>query len=137
MSGFVRLTTSEEETRRLGAELLPLLHPGLLVRLSGGLGAGKTTLVRGILEAAGWTQGVRSPTFSLLQVYDAAEPPILHADLYRVASAVGIGLEDYADTHALLVEWPDRLGRFLDDLESLSIHLEWQDDARLITVELG
>ncbi|RYG26196.1 tRNA (adenosine(37)-N6)-threonylcarbamoyltransferase complex ATPase subunit type 1 TsaE, partial [bacterium] len=51
---------------------------------------------------------VRSPTFNLLQSFDT-EPPVLHADLYRVASAEGTGLEDYLDTHIVLVEWPDRL----------------------------
>lgn len=104
---------SEAETRALGAQLAQQLKPGDIVRLEGPLGAGKTTLVRGLLEALGHEGPVRSPTFNLLQAFDT-DPPVLHADLYRVASAEGTGLEDYLDTHIVLVEWPDRLPE--DDL---------------------
>lgn len=99
---------NEEATRALGAALARRLRPGDLVRLDGPLGAGKTTLVRGLLEALGHTGPVRSPTFNLLQAFDT-DPPVLHADLYRVASAEGTGIEDYLDSHVVLVEWPDRL----------------------------
>ena len=98
----------EAATRALGASLARRLRPGDLVRLEGPLGAGKTTLVRGLLEALGHPGPVRSPTFNLLQAFDT-DPPVLHADLYRVAGAEGTGLEDYLDTHVVLVEWPDRL----------------------------
>ncbi len=102
------LLPDEAATRALGAALARRLRPSDLVRLEGPLGAGKTTLVRGLLEALGHQGPVRSPTFNLLQTFDT-DPPVLHADLYRVASAEGTGLEDYLDTHVVLVEWPDRL----------------------------
>lgn len=103
------LLPDEAATLALGRVIARRLRPGDLVRLEGPLGAGKTTLVRGLLAELGWTGPVRSPTFNLLHVYPT-DPPVVHADLYRVASAEGTGLEDYAETHVLLVEWSDRLG---------------------------
>ena len=76
---------------------------------------------------------VRSPTFNLLHVYPTV-PPVLHADLYRVTSADGLGLEDYEETHVLLVEWADRLGPSSPDegLVTLGFHPEGRKaDVRL------
>ena len=75
--------------------------------MEGELGAGKTTWVRGLLAAYGFEGPVRSPTFNLIQTFDTL-PPVMHADLYRVKSYEGIGLEDYLETHLCLIEWPDR-----------------------------
>lgn len=99
----------ESETEGLGAWLAAHVRAGEVVRLEGPLGAGKTTLARGLLRALGHVGPVRSPTFNLLHVY-ATTPPVVHADLYRVASAEGTGLEDYLDDHVALIEWSDRLG---------------------------
>ncbi|MER3496007.1 MAG: tRNA (adenosine(37)-N6)-threonylcarbamoyltransferase complex ATPase subunit type 1 TsaE, partial [Armatimonadota bacterium] len=74
--------------------------------LSGELGAGKTVFARGFLGALGWEGAVRSPTYPILHPYPTS-PPVLHADLYRLSSAEGIGVEDYESTHILLIEWPD------------------------------
>ncbi len=120
----------EPATRALGAALAARLQPGDLVRLEGPLGAGKTTLVRGLLEALGHQGPVRSPTFNLLQAFET-NPPILHADLYRVASAEGTGLEDYLDTHVVLVEWPDRLP---DDSDHWHIEIAFEGDGRVATI---
>ncbi|MFN3729507.1 MAG: tRNA (adenosine(37)-N6)-threonylcarbamoyltransferase complex ATPase subunit type 1 TsaE [Fimbriimonadaceae bacterium] len=92
-------------TELLGRALLRVLEPGHAVFLHGPLGAGKTTLVRGALREAGYSGDVRSPTFALMVPY-ATQPPILHADFYRVSSAAGLGLEDYAADHVLWMEWP-------------------------------
>lgn len=100
------------------------------MRLEGPLGAGKTTLVRGLLEALGHEGPVRSPTFNLLQAFDT-DPPVLHADLYRVSSAEGTGLEDYLDTHVVLVEWPDRLP---DDPEHWRVEIAFEGEGRKATV---
>lgn len=117
--------------RALGARLSERWKAGDLVLLEGPLGAGKTTLVRGVLEALGHRGGVRSPTFNLLQVY-ATHPPVLHADLYRLTSADGLGLEDYCDDHLCLIEWPDRLG----DIEgAIRVRIEFEGEGR--TVEVG
>jgi tRNA threonylcarbamoyl adenosine modification protein YjeE len=98
----------EAATRMLGAEFALNLKVGDVVLLEGPLGAGKTTFVKGIVEALGYGGFVRSPTFNLLQAFDTT-PPVLHADLYRVKSAAGLGIEEYLDTHVCLIEWPDRL----------------------------
>ena len=121
----------EAATRALGAALARRLAPGDLVRLEGPLGAGKTTLVRGLLEALGHKGPVRSPTFNLLQAFDT-EPPVLHADLYRVASAEGTGLEDYLDTHLVLVEWPDRLG---EDEGHWRVEIGFEGEGRVARVK--
>lgn len=105
-------TTSAAETERLAAELARDLTPGDVVLLSGELGSGKTTFVRGAAQALGVTQPVTSPTFTIGQRYPAAAPVayVSHIDLYRLASLQDEDpdlLVDYiaADT-ITFVEWP-------------------------------
>ncbi len=103
----------EAGLRALGRQLAPLLRPGDVVALSGALGAGKTTLARAILRALGHDGDVPSPTFTLAQSYDQLAPPLLHVDLYRLedaAEAEALALDDWLETGALLLEWPERLG---------------------------
>ena len=107
----------------LGARLAAKFTAGDVVLLSGELGAGKTTLVRGVLAGLGWTGEVRSPTFSLIQTYET-ELPVLHADLYRLKSAEGIGLEEEAHGRLALIEWPDRLGAVLHGTWVIDIAFE-------------
>jgi tRNA threonylcarbamoyladenosine biosynthesis protein TsaE len=109
-NGGVHLAT-EADTLALGARLAGLLSAGDVVGLSGELGAGKTTLVRGLLRALGYEGEVRSPTFNLIQEF-ATEPPVCHVDLYRLETAAQVadlGLRDYS-SFVLLVEWPERGG---------------------------
>jgi len=98
---------SEQEMHELARLLVRGWKAGDVVLLEGPLGAGKTTFVRGALKALGWFGDVRSPSFNLLQIYET-EPQVAHADLYRVKSADGIGLEAYLDSHLCFIEWPDR-----------------------------
>lgn len=100
---------SEEETLEFGRTVLAkLLRPGDCVALVGVLGAGKTTLVRGILEGLGHEGPARSPTFNLIQTYDL-EFPVLHADLYRLQAGAPLDdLSDHLVTSITLIEWPDR-----------------------------
>ena len=126
-------SASEAETRSAGAWLASRLRSGDVVLLEGPLGAGKTTLVRGVLEALGHKGPVRSPTFNLLQLFETA-PPILHADLYRVKSAHGIGLEDYLETHVSLIEWPDRLGGLLEPALCRRDRISFEGDGRRIEI---
>ena len=100
-------------TTALGARIGACLHVSEAVCLSGDLGAGKTTLARGAIEA--WT-GVReeapSPTFTLVQAYEGPRGELWHVDLYRlkrVEEAWELGLEDAFGQAACLIEWPDRL----------------------------
>jgi tRNA threonylcarbamoyladenosine biosynthesis protein TsaE len=101
-------------TDALAARLAPALAPGMVVWLRGGLGAGKTTLVRGVLRALGHTGRVRSPTFTLLEPYNPAKFPVYHFDFYRFSSARewrDAGFEDYfRGAGVCLVEWPELAG---------------------------
>jgi tRNA threonylcarbamoyladenosine biosynthesis protein TsaE len=115
-------TTAASETERIGAELARTLAPGDVVLISGELGTGKTTFVRGAARALGVTDPVTSPTFTIGQRYTAAPPVafVSHVDLYRLASLHDEDpdlLADYigADT-ITFVEWPDAGGRELADL---------------------
>lgn len=118
--------------KRLVRRILSDSSPSV-VHLSGELGAGKTTLVRGMLAEMGVTEGVRSPTFTLMQVY-GTEPPILHVDLYRVKSYQGLGLEDYLDSHLLLIEWPDRAEGLLPADEVWKIQIDFAGEGRRVSV---
>lgn len=118
--------------KELGTTLAKRFQAGDVVFLSGELGAGKTTLVRGILGGLGWDQEVRSPTFNLLHTYPNLAPPVLHADLYRVAGWQGIGIEDYLDTHLCLIEWPDRAAGLVNAGQAWRIEIEFADEGRLV-----
>ena len=109
-----RLTTSAGETEEAGARLAAELRPGDVVLVSGELGAGKTTLVRGAARALGVTEPVTSPTFVVGHLYEGAAARVAHLDLYRLA-----GLEDedpgllepyFGDDTISFVEWPEHGG---------------------------
>lgn len=124
---------SETDMRAYGATLLAKLRPGDVVLLYGDLGAGKTTLVRGVLEALKFEKSVRSPTFNLLQTFPT-DPPILHADLYRVGGTAGLGLEDYLDTHISFIEWPDRAGDLLRPEACWRLTIDFIPEGRRVTL---
>lgn len=100
----------EVATAAFGAALARALEPGLVVYLRGELGAGKTTLARALIQSLVASARVRSPTYTLIESYDDAIPPIHHLDLYRIVDADEIellGLRELVDGGAvLLVEWP-------------------------------
>ena len=109
------MTASPEETAALAAGLAARLEPGDVVAVSGELGAGKTTFVRGAARALGVTDPVSSPTFTLGHRY-AARTPVAHLDLYRLAglSPEEWGdLEPYFDGAVVFVEWPEHAGDWL------------------------
>lgn len=119
--------------RDYASKLLHYWNSGVTVLLHGDLGAGKTTFVRGALEALGQTEPVRSPTFNLIQTFDT-DPPVMHADLYRVESAQDIGIEEYLETHLCFVEWPDRLKGLLDPTLCWNVQIEFDEPGRKVTV---
>jgi len=118
----------------LAAEVGRAWGPGDMILLTGELGAGKTTFVRGYLRSLGVTDPVRSPTFNLIQMFDTV-PPVVHVDLYRVASSAGLGLEDTAETHVTLVEWPDRLGPMVRTEDCWTVTIEVAGQGRKVVVK--
>lgn len=112
-------TTSAAETEAVGARIAERLRLGDLVVVSGDLGAGKTTLIRGACRALGVAEPVTSPTFTIGQRYLGGRMPVSHLDLYRLESLEGEDpalLDDYVNPDSVaFVEWPaagaERLGR--------------------------
>ena len=125
---------------RLGGRIAAQIRAGDVVSLEGALGAGKTTLARAILSALGHDGEVPSPTFTILQEYPATDPPVVHADFYRLQhpdEVHELGLDDYRDGAALLAEWPDHAGGFETEPACLRIMLESVGEGRVATVEGG
>lgn len=116
-----------------GKELVSLLKVADVVLLDGPLGAGKTTLVRGLLTGLDYHGAVRSPTFNLIQTFET-NPPVMHADLYRLKGSLGIGLEDYLDTHLCLLEWPDRALDLISPEECWRVRIAFHEEGRDVTV---
>lgn len=130
------LTAMEAFGKRIAARL----RAGDVVALNGGLGAGKTTLARSIIAALGHVGEVPSPTFTIIETYDALNPPLVHADFYRLddpAEAEELGLDDYRDGAALIAEWPDHAGGFAHETGCLSITIEIVGEGRQAIVEPG
>jgi tRNA threonylcarbamoyladenosine biosynthesis protein TsaE len=132
---------SAAETEALGARLAERLKPGDVVVVSGDLGAGKTTLIRGACRALGVSEPVTSPTFTIGQRYGGGRLPVSHLDLYRLRSLEGEDpalLDDYLGPDGVaFVEWPaageGRLGR-----PALSVRLTHGDgERRTVEIESG
>jgi tRNA threonylcarbamoyladenosine biosynthesis protein TsaE len=126
---------------RLAAAVLAADEPGaLLVTLSGELGAGKTTLVGGLLAALGHDGPARSPTYTLVEPYRLAGRDVSHCDLYRLrdpSELDDLGLRDLRSPRGLLlVEWPEKAEGRLGTAD-LALRLEYQGDGRRAVVEAG
>ncbi len=130
----------ETATGRLAMDIAVTLLPDDLITLSGDLGAGKTTLARGIIRflANDERLEVPSPTFTLLQLYELPRFPVVHADLYRVktlAELAELGWEEAAEGAAVMVEWPERAAAFIqaDRLDiSFSVRSDLPPNARQV-----
>jgi tRNA threonylcarbamoyladenosine biosynthesis protein TsaE len=129
--------TSEKEMLGLGARLSRLLHGEGVVHLSGGLGAGKTTLCRGILRAMGHSGAVKSPTFTLVEPYQISGSEVYHFDLYRLADPGEleyIGIDEYFGNNKLcLIEWPEKAIGYLPQ-HDLEIIIDVLGEKRIIGV---
>ncbi len=115
MSAVFRLDLPDEAaTLELGARLAGALAPGLAIWLRGDLGAGKTTLTRGLLRELGFTGRVKSPTYTLVELYSFPRFNLYHFDLYRFADPdewEDAGFREYFNPGSVcLVEWPDKGG---------------------------
>ncbi len=127
-----------DATEKFGAELWARLPEKALVFLHGDLGAGKTTLVRGLLRAAGVIGAIKSPTYAVIEEYSVAERKIFHFDLYRLADAEElewIGIDDYLNQNALcFVEWADK-GEGVLPKADVNITLTTQNDGRILEID--
>ena len=136
-----QIARSEQDTEDLGARLARARPGGrelAVVFLSGELGAGKTTLVRGFLRAQHVTAPVRSPTYTLVELYRLEELTVLHADLYRLrdpGELDALGLREWAQEGYLwFIEWPER-GRGHLPPPDLSLTLSVLSDAHAVDFE--
>jgi len=136
---LTRFLPDEAATIALGAELLDLLTGAPVVFLHGQLGAGKTTLVRGILRALGHGGSVKSPTYTLLEPYDVGGRTIYHFDLYRIGDGEEldfIGIDELMDADAIkLVEWPERGAGRLPEPDVV-IRLSLEGEGRRVEVSV-
>ena len=139
-AGTLEISTfleNEDATSSLGRALSALLVAGDTVLLSGPIGAGKTHLARMIVKSfLDHQEDVPSPTFTILQTYQAPDFEIVHADLYRIGDAseiVELGLQEAFGNALVLVEWPDRLGDLQPD-NALHVSLDHQEDGRSVTL---
>ncbi|HEB95486.1 MAG TPA: tRNA (adenosine(37)-N6)-threonylcarbamoyltransferase complex ATPase subunit type 1 TsaE [Sedimenticola thiotaurini] len=128
----------EREQEAVGAALAACLKPPCIVYLEGDLGAGKTTLVRGLLRAGGYDGAVRSPTYTLMEPYPLPAGTLWHLDLYRLGDPEELeylGLRDLLqDDVLLLVEWPGR-GRGVLPPADLVIRIGYLPGARQLRFE--
>ena len=128
----------EAATLALGARLAPALAPGLVIYLDGDLGSGKTTLVRGVLRGLGYRGNVKSPTYTLVELYAISRLNLHHFDFYRFSQPeeyLDAGFDEYFQSGAVcLVEWPDKAGGYLVPAD-LRISLEMADGGRRIGFE--
>jgi tRNA threonylcarbamoyladenosine biosynthesis protein TsaE len=122
----------------LGRRLAPLLTGGWIVHLIGDLGAGKTTLARGILRGLGHVGAVKSPTYTLIEPYEPGGRSLYHLDLYRLGDPEELeylGLRDLLAGEALiLVEWPERAGTALPPAD-LELRITHAGEARDLEID--
>ena len=128
----------EAATLALGAALAPQARSGSVLHLSGELGAGKTTLVRGLLRALGHAGKVKSPTYTLVELYAVAGLSLYHFDFYRFSDPnewLSSGFREAFNPETLcIVEWPERAAGLLSPPD-LSVGLEYSDVGRTALLE--
>ncbi|MHA7870918.1 MAG: tRNA (adenosine(37)-N6)-threonylcarbamoyltransferase complex ATPase subunit type 1 TsaE [Hyphococcus sp.] len=128
---------SEQETAALGARLLDVLQRGDVVCLEGPLGAGKSTLARGLITAFCGAKDIPSPTYTLVETYEKDGETLWHFDLYRLEKPQDVwelGYEEALEEGVSIIEWPERIAALLDeDVLRLSLEIDG-GGARRLTV---
>jgi tRNA threonylcarbamoyladenosine biosynthesis protein TsaE len=127
-------------TLRLGEALAAGAAPGTVLFISGELGAGKTTLVRGLLRGLGYSGRAKSPTYALVEPYSLSSLDLYHFDFYRFKDRsewLNSGFRDYFNAQSLcVVEWPEKAGDLLS-APDLHIRIDFDGEARRARVEAG
>jgi tRNA threonylcarbamoyladenosine biosynthesis protein TsaE len=127
----------EAATLALGQRLAQVIEPGLYLALSGNLGSGKTTLTRGILRGLGYRGKVKSPTYTLVELYNLSKLDLYHFDFYRFNDPqewLDAGFrEHFEPRNVCLVEWPERVGDLLP-VPDLKISLNVEGDGRRVRI---
>lgn len=128
---------SEQQQIRFGETLAALLPKVAVVYLEGDLGAGKTTLVRGVLRGLGWGGNVKSPTYTIVEPYELDGVNLYHFDLYRLADPEELeylGLREMLGHGMLFFEWPERGEGFLPQPDCV-IRIAQKQEGRALTIE--
>ena len=138
MKQITIISQSESETIELGSKLASILPSGVVVLLCGDLGAGKTTLVRGIAKGLHIKEVVQSPTFNIMKIYFKGDRPLIHIDAYRLADIdTDIGLDEYIgyESGITVIEWPDFIKKLLPDEVVRITLLRKDDNVREISID--
>lgn len=137
---FILQLADETATLALGEKIANILQPGLIIFLSGDLGAGKTTLTRGILRAMGYLGKVKSPTYNLVEIYKFSELYLYHFDFYRFNDPIEweeAGFRDFFKAETIcLIEWPEKADKLLPDAD-IKIFFRFNELGREIRIQAG
>ena len=132
-------TASVEETERIGEELAQKLVGDEIIAFKGGLGAGKTSFVRGLAKGLSFCGEVSSPTFALVHQYDGGRVPLYHFDMYRVNTwddLYSTGFFDYLGTGILAIEWSENIENAIENEKVITVTIEKgsKEDERTIHI---
>ena len=133
----VILSSSAEQTMELGKQIANLANNGSVFCLTGDLGAGKTTLVRGIAQGLNIKSVVQSPTFNIMKIYFDGIKPLIHIDAYRLADInQDIGLDEYIgyETGLTVIEWPNFISELIPENAITVKIINKGDNQREITI---
>ncbi|WP_277266767.1 tRNA (adenosine(37)-N6)-threonylcarbamoyltransferase complex ATPase subunit type 1 TsaE [Nitrosomonas nitrosa] len=130
----------ETATLALGEKIAKILRPGLVIFLQGDLGAGKTTLTRGILRAMGHPGKVKSPTYNLVEIYKFSRLYLYHFDFYRFDDPLEweeAGFRDYFNADTIcIIEWPEKAGKLIPEAD-ITISFQFTQLGREICIQAG
>ena len=130
MGNIIVYTNNDTETQNFGQKLAKILPNGTVITLTGDLGAGKTTLTRGLAKGLNIKDVVQSPTFNIMKIYLKGDRPLIHIDAYRLADINSdIGLDEYIgyETGITMIEWPMFIANLIPN-DSINIEIKNIDE---------